>query len=49
MGMRTGMAHRLSAIEGGEGVVAPHSYDRLWTADSGGWSSAIALSCPYLV
>jgi len=40
--MHTGMAHRLSALKGGEGVVAPRLWDRLWAADSGGWSSAIA-------
>jgi len=42
------MAHRLSALKGGEGVIAPHLCDKLWAADSGGWSSAIAPSCPYL-
>jgi len=47
-GMHTGMAHRLSALKGGEGVIAPRFCDRLWAVDSGGWSSAIAPSCPYL-
>ena len=37
-----GMAHGLSAFEGGEGP-----YDRLEAADSGGWSSAITPLCPF--
>jgi len=45
--VHTGMAHSLCESEGGEGAIAPGTYDMLGAADSGGWSSAITSLCPF--
>jgi len=45
--VHTGMAHSLCESEGGEGVIAPGTYDMLGAADSGGWSSAITSLRPF--